>query len=119
MSAIETTREIAIPSGTWTVDPSHSRVEFSIRHRHAGLCHVIEPVPHTFALQAILRVAEAIEQMGSSLHWQLLHVITQRERFRRGKWNQHAATGGAAHPARNGLTRLDGMLNFQLCGFFP
>jgi polyisoprenoid-binding protein YceI len=32
MSAIETTREIAIPSGTWTVDPSHSRVEFSIRH---------------------------------------------------------------------------------------
>src|SRR4051794_8478098 len=32
MSAIKTTREIAIPSGTWTVDPSHSRVEFSIRH---------------------------------------------------------------------------------------
>jgi len=31
MSAIET-REIAIPAGTWKVDPSHSRVEFSIRH---------------------------------------------------------------------------------------
>jgi len=31
MSAIET-RELAIPSGTWTIDPSHSRVEFSIRH---------------------------------------------------------------------------------------
>jgi polyisoprenoid-binding protein YceI len=31
MSAIET-REIAIPAGTWKIDPSHSRVEFSIRH---------------------------------------------------------------------------------------
>lgn len=31
MSAVET-RNLAIPSGTWTVDPSHSRVEFSIRH---------------------------------------------------------------------------------------
>ena len=31
MSAIET-REIVIPAGTWKVDPSHSRVEFSIRH---------------------------------------------------------------------------------------
>ncbi len=31
MSAIET-REIAIPAGTWRIDPAHSRVEFSIRH---------------------------------------------------------------------------------------
>jgi polyisoprenoid-binding protein YceI len=31
MSAIET-QDITIPAGTWTVDPSHSRVEFSIRH---------------------------------------------------------------------------------------
>lgn len=31
MSAIET-RHTAIPTGTWKVDPSHSRVEFSIRH---------------------------------------------------------------------------------------
>jgi polyisoprenoid-binding protein YceI len=32
MSAIETQQELAIPAGTWTVDRSHSRVEFSIRH---------------------------------------------------------------------------------------
>jgi polyisoprenoid-binding protein YceI len=31
MSVIET-QGIAIPAGTWKVDPSHSRVEFSIRH---------------------------------------------------------------------------------------
>jgi polyisoprenoid-binding protein YceI len=31
MSAIET-RDLTIPAGTWTIDPSHSRVEFSIRH---------------------------------------------------------------------------------------
>lgn len=31
MSAIET-RATEIPTGTWKVDPSHSRVEFSIRH---------------------------------------------------------------------------------------
>ena len=31
MSAIQT-RELAIPAGTWAIDPSHSRVEFSIRH---------------------------------------------------------------------------------------
>jgi polyisoprenoid-binding protein YceI len=31
MSAIET-REIAIPAGSWKIDPAHSRVEFSIRH---------------------------------------------------------------------------------------
>jgi polyisoprenoid-binding protein YceI len=31
MSAIET-KDVTIPAGTWKVDPSHSRVEFSIRH---------------------------------------------------------------------------------------
>ena len=31
MSAIET-RELTVPTGTWAIDPSHSRVEFSIRH---------------------------------------------------------------------------------------
>lgn len=31
MSAIQT-RELTIPAGTWAIDPSHSRVEFSIRH---------------------------------------------------------------------------------------
>ncbi len=31
MSAIETLVE-AIPAGTWNIDPSHSRVEFSVRH---------------------------------------------------------------------------------------
>ena len=31
MSAIETLTT-AIPAGTWNIDPSHSRVEFSIRH---------------------------------------------------------------------------------------
>ena len=31
MSTIET-RELTIPAGTWAIDPSHSRVEFSIRH---------------------------------------------------------------------------------------
>jgi polyisoprenoid-binding protein YceI len=31
VSAIETLN-VAIPAGTWNVDPAHSRVEFSIRH---------------------------------------------------------------------------------------
>jgi polyisoprenoid-binding protein YceI len=31
MSALETL-DLAIPAGMWTIDPSHSRVEFSIRH---------------------------------------------------------------------------------------
>jgi polyisoprenoid-binding protein YceI len=31
VSAIETLN-VAIPAGTWKVDPAHSRVEFSIRH---------------------------------------------------------------------------------------
>jgi polyisoprenoid-binding protein YceI len=31
MSALETL-DLAIPAGKWTIDPSHSRVEFSIRH---------------------------------------------------------------------------------------
>jgi hypothetical protein len=56
--------------------------------------------------------------MGSSFRRELLHILSERERFRRGQRNQHAATGGTAHPARNGLTRFGGVLNFQLCGFF-
>jgi hypothetical protein len=57
--------------------------------------------------------------MGSSFRRELLHIFSERERFRRGEWDEHAATGGAAYLARDGLTRFDGVLNFQLCGFFP
>ena len=57
--------------------------------------------------------------MGSPIRRQLLHILSERERFRRGERNQHAATGGAAHPARDGLACFDGVLDFQLCGFLP
>jgi hypothetical protein len=57
--------------------------------------------------------------MGSSFRRELVHILSERERLRRGEWDQHAATGGAAHPARDSLARFDGLLNFQLCGFFP
>ena len=38
MSTLET-QHIAIPTGTWKIDPSHSRVEFSIRHLGIASIH--------------------------------------------------------------------------------
>ncbi|HET8673068.1 MAG TPA: YceI family protein, partial [Thermoleophilaceae bacterium] len=32
MSTIETPAVAAIPQGTWTIDPAHSSVEFSVKH---------------------------------------------------------------------------------------
>ena len=38
MSTLET-QHVAIPTGTWNIDPSHSRVEFSIRHLGIASIH--------------------------------------------------------------------------------
>jgi polyisoprenoid-binding protein YceI len=38
MSTLETQR-VEIPTGTWKIDPSHSRVEFSIRHLGIASIH--------------------------------------------------------------------------------
>ena len=38
MSTVET-QQVAIPTGTWKIDPSHSRVEFSIRHLGIASIH--------------------------------------------------------------------------------
>jgi hypothetical protein len=56
--------------------------------------------------------------MGSSVRWQLLHILSQRERFRRGERNQHAATGGGPS-GRDGLACCDDPLDFQLAASSP